>query len=256
MDSAVSDTQFPAVCPHGQLEELFPDVFFVMGSVKMAGPLPVRFSRNMTVIRQGEALTLVNSMRLDDAGLAALDQLGKVEHVIRIAGFHGMDDPFYKHRYGAKVWAVKGHVYAKGFKAVETKPADGYFHPDVEMDAGTELPIADATLIPFTCRGGESLLRLDREGGILISGYALQNWSEADRYFNWVAAVMMRLMGFIKPHNVGPGWLEMAEPKREEIAALLDLDFQHVLPVHGAPVIGGAKEKYRPSIEKAARART
>ena len=44
--------------------------------------------------------------------------------MIRLAGFHGMDDPFYKDRYGAKVWVVKGHVYAKGFDAPKTKRED------------------------------------------------------------------------------------------------------------------------------------
>ena len=48
------------------------------------------------VLKQNDSLSVVNSLRMDDAGLAALDALGKVEHVIRLAGFHGMDDPFYK----------------------------------------------------------------------------------------------------------------------------------------------------------------
>ena len=55
--------------PHGELQELFPDTFFVTGTVPLPGPLPVRFSRNMTVLRTGSSLTLVNSIRLDDAGL-------------------------------------------------------------------------------------------------------------------------------------------------------------------------------------------
>ena len=53
-------------------------------------------------------MILVNSVRLDVAGLAALEALGRVTDVIRLAGNHGMDDPFYKDRYGAKVWAVRG----------------------------------------------------------------------------------------------------------------------------------------------------
>lgn len=244
--------ELPPAYPHGALQELFPDIFFVTGTVAMAGPLPMRFSRNMTVLRDGESLTLVNSLRLDEAGLSALDGLGKVAHVIRLAGFHRMDDAFYKQRYGARVWVVKGQVYAKGFDAPKTAPEAGYFKADVEMDATTALPIAAASLTAFDCIAGEGLLRLDRDGGILISGDSLQNWQRVDEYFSWPAGVAMKVMGFIKPHNVGPGWLKAAKPKTAQLKEILDLEFEHLLPAHGAPVIGGAREKYRPALAKLA----
>ncbi|MCA9714110.1 MAG: hypothetical protein H6713_24985 [Myxococcales bacterium] len=245
----------PPVYPHGALEEVFPDIFVVKGSLRMPGPLPVRFSRNMVVIRQGGALTLVNSMRLDDAGLAALERLGTVAHVVRLAGFHGMDDPFYKRRYDAKIWAVKGMVYAPGFDAMKTPAERGYFHADVYADESTALPLEGAALICFDCKAGEGVLRLDRDGGILVTGDSLQNWDRADRFFNWPATLMMRMMGFIKPYNLGPGWLKAAEPRADELASILTLEFEHVLPAHGVPVIGGAREKYRPAIERFANAR-
>ncbi len=59
----------------------------------------------------------------------------------------------------------------------------------------------------------------------------------------------MKLMGFIKPHNVGPGWFKAAKPDIAELKALLELPFEHVLPVHGEEVIGGARAKFRPAIE-------
>lgn len=241
--------EIPEASPHGELRELFPDVFMVTGSVTMKMPIPMRFSRNMTVIRQGESLTLVGSMRLGDAGLAKLDGLGKVEHVIRLAGFHGMDDPFYKDRYDAKVWVVKGQRYIAGFDA-KKKGAVPYFTADVEMDDTTELPIAGAQLFVFkSARPPEGLLLLEREGGILVAGDSLQNWPRTDTYFNWPAKLMMKAMGFIKPHNVGPGWLKGAKPDVAEVRSVLDLDFDHLLPVHGDEVIGKAKAAYRPAID-------
>jgi hypothetical protein len=248
----VSARAFPPAYPHGELEELFDGVRFVTGSVRMPGPVPVRFSRAMTVIAEGGELTLVNTVRLDEDGLAALEALGEVKNVIRLAGFHGMDDPFYKDRYGATVSVVKGHVYAPGFQSTKTEPGDGYFSPDVEMESSADLPI-DGELITIDCLGGEGLLRLSREGGIVISGDSLQNWSSTNRYFSLAARVMMRLMGFIKPANVGPGWLKQAKPDRDQIRALLDLEFEHVLPNHGDAVIGGARDKFRPAIEKVAK---
>jgi hypothetical protein len=53
-----------------------------------------QFSRNMTVVRDGNALTLINSMRIDGAGLAQLDALGRVAHVVKIGSLHRRDDAF------------------------------------------------------------------------------------------------------------------------------------------------------------------
>ncbi len=252
MKRIMMDDTFAPPQPHSEIKEIFPDIFFVTGSVRMAGPLPIAFSRNMIILRHEGSLTLINSLRLDEVGLSALDTLGTVEHVIRLAGFHGMDDPFYKHRYGAKIWVVKGHVYARGFQNPRTEAKDGYFQPDVYMDETTELPMADGKLLVFDCRAGEGLLALKRHGGIVISGDILQNWQSTDRYFSLVGKVMMRVLGFIKPHNIGPGWLKQAKPDLTQIKGILALDFEHVLPVHGEPVIGGARDKYRPAIERVA----
>jgi hypothetical protein len=241
-----SDRPFPEALKHGDISEIFPDVHFVTGTVAMSGPLPMRFSRNMTIFCQDGALTLVNSLRLSEAGLSALDRLGKVEHVIRLAGFHGMDDPFYKDRYGAKIWSVDA-AYVAGFDA----KAESYLAPDVVIDGQSDLPLKDARLIEFkSAKPREGLLLLPQEGGILVSGDCLQNWARADRYFSLPARVMMKIMGFIKPVNVGPGWLKAAKPDKDEVKTLLDLDFSHVLPAHGSPVIGDAKAQYAPVISQ------
>lgn len=239
---------FPPALPHGEIREVFPDVFFVTGTIALPAPLPVRFSRNMTIVREGERLVLVNSVRLGDDGLAQLDQLGKVSDVIRLAGFHGADDAFYRDRYGAKVWAIRGQRYTAGFDA----NAEAYFEPDVAADAATDLPIAGASLYVFSTTPPEALLRLDREGGILVTGDAMQNWARSDAYFNWVGSIVLKLMGFLKPHSVGPAWLKQTKPSASDLRGVLDLEFEHVLPAHGAEVIGGAKDAFRPALERAA----
>ena len=146
---------FPPALPHGELREVLPNTFLVTGTVRLPGAMPVRFSRNMTVVRDGERLVLVNSVRLDEAGLAALDRLGKVTDVVRLAGFHGMDDPFYKDRYGAKVWALRGQRYTSGF----APGGEPYFAPDVEMDARTTLPLEGARLYVIDATHPRSALR-------------------------------------------------------------------------------------------------
>lgn len=238
---------FPPALPHGELREVLPGIHVVTGTVPLPGPLPIRFSRNMTVIREGERLVLVNSVRLDPRGLAALEALGTVTDVIRVAANHGLDDPFYKDRYGAKVWAVKGQRYTAGF---DTGTARTYFEPDVEMDATTALPLAGARLYVIASRPPEAILLLARDGGVAVAGDSLQNWAEPDPYFNWLARPIMRMMGFMRPHNIGPGWLKQNRPPVADLRGILDLDFNHVLPSHGSPVIGDALERYRPAIER------
>ena len=125
----------PPAQPHGPLEEVLPGVWFVTGSMPMG---PLRFSRNMVVLREGLRLIIVNSVRLDARGLAAIDALGTVTDVIRLAGGHGSDDRFYKQRYGAKVWAVRGQTY---FTGTDPKKGEVYFAPDGLLDGASELPV-------------------------------------------------------------------------------------------------------------------
>jgi hypothetical protein len=236
----------PPAFAHGELREIFPDIFFVTGTIRMPGRVPVSFSRNMTVVREGERLVLINSLRLDDEGLKRLDALGKVTDVVHIAALHGMDDPFYKERYGAKVSVVKGQRYVSGFNvnAIET-----YLTPDAELDARAALPLSGARVYVIGSTPPEGLLLLEREGGVLVSGDCLQNWQTPDRYFSFVGRLVMRAMGFIKPHNVGPAWLKRTKPPAADLRGLLELPFEHVLPAHGSAVIGDAKAKYRARIE-------
>ena len=246
----MNERQHPAARPHGELRELFEDVFFVTGAFRMSSGPPLAFSRNMVVIRHEQSLTLVNAVRLGEEGLARLAELGIVENVIRLAAFHGSDDPFYKERYGARVFALHGQVYAGGFD-IDVSPEQRYFSPDVEIDQDSSLPVPGATLVRVqSAHPPEGLLLLERGGGILISGDSLQNWGKTDRYFNLFGKLMMRFMGFIKPHNVGPGWFKLVKPDPAELKRLLELPFDHVLPAHGAPVIGNAKAAYRNAIAR------
>ena len=239
---------FPAALPHGEIREVLPGIHFVTGTVPLPGPLPVRFSRNMTIVREKGRLVLINTVRLDEPTLAALDALGKVTDVIRLAGNHGQDDPFYADRYKAKVWVVKGQRYTAGF---DTSAKDTYFSPDVEMTDATTLPLAGARLYSFHSTPSEALLVLEREGGVCISGDCFQHWHAPDEYFSWLGRFMMKMMGFVKPHNVGPGWLKQCKPPKDDLKRALDLSFTKVLPAHGAPVLEDAKTLYRPAMLRA-----
>lgn len=226
--------RFTPLMPHGAITEPFPGVHFVTGTSRpLFEGMRWQFSRNMTIVRDGEALTLVNTVRLDEAGLAALERLGEVRNVVKLGAFHGIDDAFYVDRYRARLWALPGMQHESGL------PTDAVLVP------GGEMPFAGASLFVFaTAKAPEGLLLVARAGGIAIACDSLQNWAETDAYFSPESAAMMRQIGFIKPANVGPGWMRFCEPRAEDFARVLELPFRHLLPAHGTPVVGDAKERY------------
>ena len=234
---------FPPVRPHGALREVLPDVFVVTGSINIG---PLRFSRNMTVVRQGEDLVLINTVRLDEDGLAALDALGTVREILRIGGWHGSDDPFYKDRYGCPVSAVEGQRYYEG---TNPKKGNTYFEADRELEADSALPIEGASLYVVHSDPPEAILRIPAGSGTLIAADALQHWPRADDYFNLAGRVGMGLGGMVKPHTMMKPWVDKYTPPKAEVAGILELGFDNVLPGHGEAVIGGALEKFRPAIE-------
>jgi len=226
--------KFPPALPHGPLEEVFPNVFFVTGMMKtMLMSAAWQFSRNMTVVRDNDALTLINSVRLDDASLAELDALGRVAHVVKIGSLHGRDDAFYRARYGAKFWALPGMVHEHGLVA------------DQELSSHGEVPFAGCSVFTFhTTRRPECIIHIDRADGILVSCDSLQNWVEPDTFFSDESRQIMTEMGFFQPANVGPLWMQLNEPQTHDFDRLRALSFRHALCGHGAPLRDTAREAY------------
>lgn len=211
--------------------------------------IPMKIGRSMTVVRGRDGLVLLNSMRLSEPGLRELEALGPVRHVIRLAGFHGRDDGFFRERYGAKVYAIEGQRYVRGMNP-QKKSDRVYTEPDAWLREDSPLPIEGARLKLFaSSKPPEAVLLIDRHGGILVTGDSLQHTPAPDEFYNFPAKLVMKRFGFMKPHNVGPGWLQFAHPTAADVRSVLELEFEHVLPGHGDAVIGGAKDKYRPSIE-------
>ena len=245
----MNTTKITPLLPHEDMVQLFDNIWMVTGLVKM--PMMMKISCKMTIYRDPETdeLTLIEAIRLSEDALKELDKLGKVANVIRLGGFHGRDDAFYRERYGAKIHAIKGQVYMRKLAPPDSKTI-AYMEADVWMSDTTDLPIKNAELKTIDkAHPPEGLLLLKQDGGILISADVLQNMPIPDKHMNFMAKFMMKRMGFFHAYNVGPAWLRFSKPSRASIRSILELEFDHVLPSHGEPGIGDAKAKYTPILQ-------
>ena len=57
-------------------------------------------------------------------------------------------------------------------------------------------------------------------------------------------------MGFFTPANIGPVWLQAAEPAAEDFNRLKTLNFRHVLCGHGQPLLNSAKEDFNATFSR------
>lgn len=232
--------ELPPALPHGKIEEVFPNVFFVTGTMKtvlMGGHW--HFSRNMTIVRAGDALTLINTVRLVEPSLAELEKLGRVVNVVKIGSLHGRDDAFYVSRYGAKFWAAPGMTDEHGLT------------PDEELVPDGETPFAGCSVFAFrSTKLPEIIVRIDRAGGILVAADALQNWVAPNEFFSDESRAKMSDMGFFQSANLGPLWMQVNEPRGDDFARLGQLSFRHALCGHGDPLRGEAKEAFSDRFSK------
>lgn len=233
-------SEFPPQLPHGELQEIFPDVFFVTGQSRYAyGERVAKFSRNMIVVRDGRSLTLVNTLRLDDDGIARLETLGKIEHIVKLGAFHGRDDAFYLEQSGATMWSFKDMPHERGVKS------------DAELVPGQAGPFKGADSFVFeTAAVAEGLLLLRSHGGVLMSCDSLQNYAEPDEYWDDSTAALMRPEGFRRGATVGPGFLNKGNPKAIDFARLKKLEFCHLLSAHGPPLLQEARTELTATVER------
>lgn len=230
--------EYPEALAHGPIEKIFDDVFLVTGAMKTSlMDMDWQFSRNMTIIRDGNRLTILNSVRLNEQALAELEKLGQVTDIIRLGALHGRDDAFYVKRYKAQYWTLPG---------VDNPGIDNDSDLQVnQLSTEIQLPIKDASLFQFnTTQLPETILFLQREGGIAIACDALQNWLAPDEYFCDESIERMQQMNFFTAANVGPVWLQAATPKAEDFVRLKKFPFKHALCGHGKPLLNTAKEDY------------
>ena len=229
--------------PHDPPLEVADDLFVVYGCVK---PNPgVRFSRNMTIVRDGDELTLINPVLMSEENLQKLDALGEVKHVLRLGPMHGMDDEFYVQRYNAAFWAF----------------ADGvtYTKPDIDHPLSEQggLPFGRAKFFVFKhLKETEGAILLERSNNILLTCDAIQSYATPPYHLhtNLFTSLMMPFIGFGKRTLIGPVWVKLlAEDKdsiKGEFQRLVEWDFDQLLAAHGTFLPNNAKAEVQVAIDK------
>ncbi|ESP91408.1 hypothetical protein [Pseudoalteromonas luteoviolacea] len=230
---------YPEASPHGEIEQIFPNIFMVKGSIQMGPGLQI--SRNMIILRHEGQLTLVSAIRLNEQGLKQLSTLGEVKHIVRLGAYHlghmnGVDDEFYLDYFDAKLWLLPG------MKTVV--PND-----KVSLMTKANLPIPNIELFVFDSSPmPEGILSLTQGDGVIITADSLQNWRVADEYFSPQASAMLSKAGFIKPANIGPEWRRANSPSFADFKQVKRLRFKHLLPSHGTPLLNTAKQEVNATI--------
>jgi hypothetical protein len=224
--------------PHSGIKEIFPNVFFVTGTNKTNyNGVDLQHSRNMIIIRDKDKLSLINSVRLTDSGIAELNTLGKVENIIRIGAFHGRDDAFYIDTYKAKLWALKDMQH------------DNNKVTDIELKPNGIMPFPNAALLVFeTSIYPEGVLYLDQEGGILITCDSIKNWVTADEFFSLDTANLYKQQGYFGSASISDVWLNACKVKPADFTLINSLKFHHLLSAHGEPLLNNAHEQLKKTI--------
>jgi hypothetical protein len=212
--------------PHSEIKAIFPAIFYVTGTnITTFNNTELQHSRNMIIIRENGKLSLINTVRLDEKGLAALEALGDVENIIRIGAFHGRDDAFYCDRYHAKLWALPGMQH------------------DILLQPNSLMPFADCSVFIFeTSKHPEAILHIAKQGGILVTCDSIKNWELADKFFSDATAKLYQQQHFFGTAIISDVWLQACNVKAADFEKIKSLRFKHLLSAHGHPLLNTAYE--------------
>lgn len=226
--------------PHDAFQEIADDVFALRGSL-LLNPL-IRISRNMTVVRHAGELSLVNPVRLNEAGIEALQRLGRVRHLVSLGALHGIDDAHYRARFDVSCWA---------------RPGSRKYPPPVghqRLDEAQPLPFPGAQAFCFQGTQPETALLLQRGAGLLLTCDAIQHYGDY-HHASPMARLLLPLLGFPKTTLIGPIWLKAVTPPgasmRGDFERLLQLKFDSLFAAHGSFLPTGAHQAVEAAVRKA-----
>lgn len=218
-------TNYSPLWPHGEIESVFQGIYVVRGTnITSYADNLIQHSRNMIIVDTGGALTLINTVRLNDTELVSLDKLGSVAHIVRIGAFHGRDDRFYLDRYPkAEYWTVApGDIEESRENRVH------------EIDQVTNCPLSGGTFYRFVeAEPSEGYLYLPQHDGVIITCDSIKNWVKPDHYFSKETATDCLAQGEIAKARISPIWLNATGVTKMGFEKLLSHPFKHLISAHG-----------------------
>ncbi len=231
---------FPEAREHGTITKVADGVHCVRGTFRM-GP-GVVIPRTMTVLDTGDGLAVLNSVRMTDEGMAALDALGKVKHLVKLSDSHGIDDAFYADRYRPKVWTLPG-AKLEGLASSATLGPEGPIEGGIVHDFGE------------TAGWREAAYHVPMAGGTLLTCDSLQNCADTEGA-SFLGRVTMSMMGFKGGVVVPPMWRKFQKVKGTKVTAtfapIAEKSFDTFISGHGPALSGRADRAVRSAIERAA----
>ena len=230
--------------PHGPLMEVLPDVFVVTGTFRLDPLGLIAFPRNMTILRRDGELTLVNSVRLTEEGERELLALGTIRHLVRLGAFHGLDDPYYRARHHPTFWFPERMSEPPAVPGSPTRSLVNAARPDFAPE--TEVFAFRNSRLP------EAALRLPGGNGTLVVCDAIGNF-ETTAGFSRPMRWLTPRKSLIRCTVASSTWLKRMGHGRDadlhhDYQRLLAVDFDALLPAHGAVLLSGAKEALRASM--------
>jgi hypothetical protein len=238
-------SDFPAATAHGPIEQLFPDLFWVRGSL-VAEARGITIARNMIILRTAGELTLINAVRLDQAGEAALAELGEVAHLVKLGAFHGLDDPYYVDRYRPTMWAPPGSTHKRGLSH------------DRDLTEEASPPGTRVFAFRHTERP-EAALIVPAGGGTLITCDAVTNIVDTDGCAG-VDRIYTAENGLLRRASIGAAWRRAMTPEHGpsllfDFKRLLDEPFVNLISAHGPPLLDTARDDLAETLRYLYRAR-
>ena len=223
-------TEYAAATAQDSIVEIFPDVYLLRGSIRIASMM--QMNRNMLIVKQGQDLILINAVRLNDQGLKQLEQLGSVKHVIRLGDFHGLDDQFYLDQYQPEFWSQAGHA---------TYPN---LIPQHVIDKNTVSPIKDSQFFIYASAKYPEAALLLQDHQLLITTDSVQYWDDW-KYMSFLSKIILYVMGFRLGLFIGGPWIKKVSTQKNSLKVdfeqLLKLDFIHLIAAHGSVLKNTAK---------------
>ncbi len=243
--TSTEDEWLSHVSPHGEIEELAPNLWHVTGTLPSSTMVP----REMIVYKLADGSLLIHSaIALNEAGMTKLESLGVPNILIVPNRIHRLDARVYKQRYpkllvvcpaAAKPY-VEQVVTVDGI-AEEVLPAYGItYHEPAGIrpqELVYELPLSTGKALVFT----DILFNLNKS-------YFEQNLPTGKFLFQWLGASAIGSSGFFGITGLGRQFfMSDRNAYRQWLEALADNipDLQVISVAHGSPIVADCNYRLR-----------